>query len=154
MSTILTYPDVFLREISQEVKLPLSQEDKFLINRMKDIMYQKKGVGLAAIQIGYQKRIAVMDTSGSKSQSITLINPKIINQSDLTVIGEEGCLSAPGQFADVPRQTRIKVEYVCEHGKKLSKTFYDIKAIVIQHEIDHMNGKLCLDYRPTLKREK
>jgi peptide deformylase len=151
---ILQHPDIFLRQKSQEIKIPLSQEDMKLIEDMKATMYGSNGVGLAAIQVGYQKRIAIVDTSKSKNNPIILINPKLIYQSDLTLTGEEGCLSTPGQFANVPRQTRIKVEYHCGHEKKLCKTFYNVEAIVIQHELDHMDGKLCIDYKPILKREK
>ena len=146
MTAILTYPDMFLREISREVKLPLTMDDELLITTMKETMYKKKGIGLAAIQIGYQKRIAVIDASASRDRPIVLINPVIVSQSDLTLTGDEGCLSVPGRTESVPRQTRIKVEYYCEHGKKLCKTFYDLTSVIIQHELDHMNGKLCIDY--------
>jgi len=143
---ILKHPDVFLRQKSTEVELPLSKEDKQLIEDMKIAMYENKGIGLAAIQVGYQKRIAVIDSMRDQETPTILINPKIIDQSDLTLTQEEGCLSCPGESAEVPRQTRIKLEYNCEHGKKLCKTFYNMKAQIIQHELDHMNGKLCIDY--------
>ena len=147
MSTVLTYPDVFLREVSKEVELPLSSEDQSLINSMKDTMYKKKGIGLAAIQIGYQKRIAVMDTSASRDQPIILINPEVIDFSEESLEVEEGCLSAPGQFGHPQRNLRITIAYNCEHGKRLKRTFYDISAQCVQHELDHMNGKLCIDYK-------
>jgi|TARA_R110002049_G_scaffold176957_2_gene344077 peptide deformylase len=147
MIKILTYPDTFLRQVSKDIEIPVSDYDLALIESMKDTMYESKGIGLAAIQIGYQKRIAVVDASKSQSKPITLINPYVIKRSDITITGSEGCLSAPGKFMDVPRETWIKVEYVCEHGKKLCKTFYNMTAIVIQHELDHMDGKLCIDYR-------
>ena len=142
---ILEHPDTFLRQEShpiEEVK-PGTQK---LMDDMLETMYAASGVGLAAIQVGYQKRICVIDTSASKDKPIFLVNPRIVQQSDLTLKKEEGCLSVPEKFNKVPRQTRVKVAYMCYHGKRLEKTFYDLSAIVIQHEIDHMNGKLCIDY--------
>ncbi len=90
---------------------------------MLETMYAASGVGLAAIQVGYQKRICVIDASASKNKPIFLVNPRIIQQSDLTLTGEEGCLSVPDKVNRVPRQTRVKVSYMCYHGKRLEKTF-------------------------------
>tara|TARA_R110000824_G_scaffold24380_1_gene85992 strand:+ start:735 stop:1178 length:444 start_codon:yes stop_codon:yes gene_type:complete len=146
MSAILTYPDPLLREVSKEVKLPLTLEDELLINRMKDTMYKKKGVGLAAIQIGIGKRIAVMDTSASRNQPIIIINPEVLSFSEESLQVEEGCLSAPGKFGHPKRNLRITIAYNCEHGKRLKKTFYELAAQCVQHELDHMNGKLCIEY--------
>ena len=142
---ILKHPDTFLRQESQPIE-EVKPDTQKLMDDMLETMYAASGVGLAAIQVGYQKRICVIDASANKDKPIFLVNPRIIQQSDLTLTGEEGCLSVPGKFNNVPRQTRIKIEYICYHGKKLCKTFYDLTAIVIQHEIDHMNGKLCIDY--------
>ena len=142
---IIEHPNVFLRQESQPVE-EIKHKERELMDNMLKTMYEANGVGLAAIQVCFNKRIAVIDTSATKDKPMFLVNPRIVNQSDLTLTGEEGCLSAPGKFAKVPRQTRIKVEYMCYHGKRLCKTFYDLTAIVIQHEIDHMNGRLCIDY--------
>ena len=142
---IIEHPNVFLRQESQPVE-EIKHKERELMDNMLKTMYEANGVGLAAIQVGFNKRIAVIDTSATKDKPMFLVNPRIVNQSDLTLTGEEGCLSAPGKFAKVPRQTRIQVEYMCYHGKRLCKTFYDLTAIVIQHEIDHMNGRLCIDY--------
>ena len=142
---IVKYPDEFLRKESRPVE-EVGEEERKLMDDMLKTMYESNGIGLAAVQVGHHKRIAVVDTSASKSNPIFLVNPVLVQQSDLTLTGEEGCLSAPGKFAKVPRQTRIKIEYMCYHGKRLCKTFYDLAAIVIQHEIDHMNGKLCIDH--------
>ena len=146
MSELLNYPDTFLRSVSQNVKLPLSDDNKDLIMNMKDTMYKKKGVGLAAIQIGYQRRICVIDTSASKDQPITIINPAVLSLSEESLQVEEGCLSAPGKFGHPRRNLRITIGYNCEHGKKLKRTFYDVTAQCVQHELDHMDGKLCIDY--------
>ena len=142
---IITYPNKFLKESSKPVE-EVKRTERELMDNMLKTMYESNGIGLAAVQVGHHKRIAVVDASAGKNNPIFLVNPVIIQQSDLTLTGEEGCLSAPGKFAKVPRQTRIKVEYMCYHGKRLCKTFYDLTAIIIQHEIDHMNGKLCIDY--------
>jgi peptide deformylase len=149
MSAIITYPDTFLRSVSQNVEIPLNEDNKTLIMNMKDTMYRKKGIGLAAIQIGYQRRICVIDTSASKNQPITIINPEVLSSSEESLEIEEGCLSAPGKFGHPRRNLRITIAYNCEHGKKLKKTFYDVTAQCVQHEIDHMNGKLCIDYDKT-----
>ena len=146
MSAILTHPNILLREVSKEVELPLNPDDQSLIDTMKSTMYEKKGIGLAAIQIGYQKRIAVMDTSASRDQPIILINPEVIDFSEESLEVEEGCLSAPGKFGHPRRNLRITIAYNCEHGKRLKRTFYDMAAQCVQHELDHMNGKLCVDY--------
>ena len=146
MSAILTHPNILLREVSKEVELPLNTDDQSLIDTMKSTMYEKKGIGLAAIQIGYQKRIAVMDTSASRDQPIILINPEVIDFSEESLEVEEGCLSAPGKFGHPRRNLRITIAYNCEHGKRLKRTFYDMAAQCVQHELDHMNGKLCVDY--------
>ena len=113
---------------------------------MKDTMYKKKGVGLAAIQIGIGKRIAVMDTSASRNQPIIIINPEVLSFSEESLQVEEGCLSAPGKFGHPKRNLRITIAYNCEHGKRLKKTFYELAAQCVQHELDHMNGKLCIEY--------
>tara|TARA_R110002020_G_scaffold204275_1_gene408267 strand:- start:314 stop:757 length:444 start_codon:yes stop_codon:yes gene_type:complete len=146
MSAILTHPNILLREVSKEVELPLNTDDQSLIDTMKSTMYEKKGIGLAAIQIGYQKRIAVMDTSASRDQPIILINPEVIDFSEESLEVEEGCLSAPDKFGHPRRNLRITIAYNCEHGKRLKRTFYDMAAQCVQHELDHMNGKLCVDY--------
>ena len=142
---IIKYPDEFLKKESMPVE-EVGEKERQLMDNMLKTMYESNGIGLAAVQVGHHKRIAVVDASASKSNPIFLANPVLVQQSDLTITGEEGCLSAPGRFAKIPRQTRIKVEYMCYHGKRLCKTFYDLTAIIIQHEIDHMNGKLCIDH--------
>ena len=134
---VLKYPDPFLREISEPVVLPLTDKDRELI--------EDNGGGLAAIQIGRQKRICVLDITPSRANPIVMINPIVKAKSEETLTMNEGCLSAPGKFGDVKRHIRIKVNYWCEHEEEHEKTFYDLHAQVIQHELDHMNGKLCID---------
>ena len=143
---ILKYPDTFLRQKSEIVILPLSDADRGLIEDMRLLMYKENGVGLAAIQIGYNKRICVIDISPSKANPIVMINPIVKEKSDETLEMQVGCLSVPGKLGKVKRHLRMTVNYWCEHEEEHEKTFYDLSAQVIQHELDHMNGKLCIDY--------
>ena len=143
---IIQHPDTFLRLSSDEVKIPLSEEDNALLMMMKKTMYENNGIGLAAIQVGYQKRMCVMDTTRSHSNPIVIINPVIEDFSEDHAEYTEGCLSAPGKNGYPRRNKWIKIKYFCEHDKTVTKTFYDLAAQCIQHEIDHMNGKLCIDY--------
>ncbi len=142
---VLKYPDPFLREISKPVVLPLTDQDRELIEDMRMTMYKENGIGLAAIQIGWQKRICVLDITSSRANPIVMINPIVKSKSEETLTMNEGCLSAPGKFGDVKRHIRIKVNYWCEHEEEHEKTFYNLHAQVIQHELDHMDGKLCID---------
>ena len=142
---VLKYPDPFLREISKPVVLPLTDQDRELIEDMRMTMYKENGIGLAAIQIGWQKRICVLDITSSRANPIVMINPIVKSKSEETLTMNEGCLSAPGKFGDVKRHIRIKVNYWCEHEEEHEKTFYNFHAQVIQHELDHMDGKLCID---------
>ena len=148
---ILKHPDTFLRLKSEEVNFPLTFEDKGLIEIMKKTMYENEGIGLAAIQIGYQKRMCVMDTTRSQSNPIVIINPQVVDFSEEHLEHTEGCLSAPGKNGYPRRNKWIKIKYICEHEKAVTKTFYDLAAQCIQHEIDHMDGKLCIDYKPISK---
>ena len=143
---ILNQPDAFLRLSSAEVSIPLSPEDKELITLMKKTMYENNGIGLAAIQVGYQKRMCVMDTTRSQSNPIVIINPIIEDFSEEHLEHTEGCLSIPGKNGYPRRNKWIKIKYFCEHEKIVIKTFYNLAAQCIQHELDHMNGKLCTDY--------
>ena len=142
---VLKYPDPFLREISKPVVLQLTDQDRELIEDMRMTMYKENGIGLAAIQIGWQKRICVLDITSSRANPIVMINPIVKSKSEETLTMNEGCLSAPGKFGDVKRHIRIKVNYWCEHEEEHEKTFYNLHAQVIQHELDHMDGKLCID---------
>ena len=97
---IIEHPNVFLRQESQPVE-EIKHKERELMDNMLKTMYEANGVGLAAIQVGFNKRIAVIDTSATKDKPMFLVNPRIVNQSDLTLTGEEGCLSAPGKFAQL-----------------------------------------------------
>lgn len=143
---LVKYPDVFLRFVSKDVSFPLNDKTQRLIKWMTRAMYQNHGIGLAAIQVGYQLRMFVMDCSRSRENSKVYINPEIVEKSIETLRDVEGCLSAPGKQGDVKRHIRIILKYKDENGKEEKKTFYDLEARCVQHEMDHLDGKLCIDY--------
>tara|TARA_R110002020_G_scaffold257819_1_gene471466 strand:- start:172 stop:621 length:450 start_codon:yes stop_codon:yes gene_type:complete len=146
---IVEQPDIFLREPTSEVKFPLSAEDQVIINQMIDTMYRNNGIGLAANQVGYARRIFVMDTSTERDSSKIFINPTIERKAKNKITAEEGCLSCPNQFADVRRPHYVGLKWTCRHGKEQYKTFYHLPARVVQHEMDHLEGKLIIDNKPT-----
>ena len=143
---IVEQPDIFLREPTSEVKLPLSVEDQVIIDLMIDTMYKNKGIGLAANQVGYARRIFVMDTSTDRNSPKIFINPVIEKKAKEKLTAEEGCLSCPNQFTNVRRSIYLGLKWICRHGKEQYKTFYHLPARVVQHEMDHLEGRLCIDY--------
>ena len=143
---LVKYPDVFLRSVSNDVTFPLDDKTSRLIKFMYKAMYQNHGIGLAAIQVGYQLRMFVMDCSRSGDNSQVFINPEIVEKSDEMIRDMERCLSAPGRSGDIRRHIRIILKYQNQDGKEERKTFYNLEARCIQHEMDHLNGKLCIDY--------
>ena len=142
---IVEQPDIFLREPTSEVKFPLSQEDQVIIDQMIDTMYRSNGIGLAANQVGYARRIFVMDTSTDHSSPKIFINPIVEKRAKEKLTEGEGCLSCPGKFIDVKRPIYVGLKWFCRHGEEQYKTFYSLPARVIQHEIDHLDGKLIID---------
>ena len=143
---IVEQPDIFLREPTSEVKFPLSKEDQIILDQMIDTMYRNNGIGLAANQVGYARRIFVMDTSNDRNSPKIFINPVIEKKAKNKVTAGEGCLSCLNQFADVRRPEYVGLKWICRHGKEQYKTFYHLPARVVQHEMDHLNGKLIIDY--------
>ena len=143
---IVQHPDIFLREPTSEVKLPLSAEDQVIIDQMIDTMYRNNGIGLAANQVGYARRIFVMDTSNDRNSPKIFINPVIEKRAKNKVTAGDGCLSCLNQFADVRRPEYVGLKWICRHGKEQYKTFYHLPARVVQHEMDHLEGRLCIDY--------
>ena len=143
---IVKYPDVFLRHKSKEVDFPLDDKTERLIKWMTKQMYNNHGIGLAAIQVGYERRIFVMDCTRAGESPQIFINPVIVGHSDESLTDFEGCLSAPGKRGEVRRYLRIILKYQDEKGEKHQKTFYNMEARCIQHELDHLEGKLCIDY--------
>ncbi|MDA9569098.1 peptide deformylase [Candidatus Pelagibacter sp.] len=150
---ILTEPNKLLRQISKPVE-NVGDEERKLMDDMLDTMYAAPGIGLAAIQIGIPKRIIVMDISRDedKKEPRYFVNPVIKNKNSETSKYEEGCLSVPDQFAEIERPNECKVEYLDYNGKKQLLKADGLLATCIQHEMDHLEGVLFIDYLSKLKR--
>ena len=150
---ILTEPNKLLRQISKPVD-KVRDEERKLMDDMLDIMYEAPGIGLAAIQIGIPKRIIVMDISRdeNKKEPRYFVNPVIKNINEEKSIYEEGCLSVPDQFAEIERPNSCEVEYLDYHGNKQLLKAEGLLATCIQHEIDHLEGILFIDYLSKLKK--
>jgi peptide deformylase len=150
---ILTEPDKLLRKISKPVK-KVGEEERKLMDDMLDTMYAAPGIGLAAIQIGVPKRIIVMDISReeNKKEPMYFVNPVIKQKNEEKAKYEEGCLSVPDQFAEIERPNKCEVEYLDYHGNKKVLKADGLLATCIQHEIDHLEGILFIDYLSKLKK--
>jgi len=149
---ILTEPDPFLRQKSSEVE-QVTDEIRKLMDDMLETMYDAPGIGLAAIQIGVPKRVIVIDLSrNEKKNPLYFVNPKIIKKSDTDSTYEEGCLSVPGQFAEVDRPDKCHISFLDYNGKKQELKAEGLLATCIQHEMDHLEGILFIDYLSKLKK--
>jgi len=151
MLNILEFPDPRLRTKAQPVTV-FDQALQELIDAMFATMYAAPGIGLAATQVDVHKRLLVMDVSEERTQPLVLLNPRIIAREGSQVY-QEGCLSVPGIFADVERADRIVVEALDRHGEPVRMETDALQAVCIQHEMDHLVGKLFVDYLSPLKRE-
>jgi peptide deformylase len=149
---ILHYPDPRLRKKALPVE-KVDNEIKQLVDNMLETMYQAPGIGLAASQADIQKRIIVIDISEDKSNPLCFINPEIL-VSDGEEEMEEGCLSVPGIYEKVSRAEHIKVRALDREGRSFEMEADGLLAICIQHEIDHLEGKLFVDYLSELKRQR
>ena len=148
---LVKHPDVFLKQETHKVEFPLSNSNVDLIHNMKTIMYNNNGIGLAANQVGFNKRIFVMDVSNERDNAQVFINPVITSKNNIKMGEIEGCLSCPGEEVKVSRSISVNLEWFCEHGEKQHKTFYHLPCRVILHEMDHLNNKLILDYKKGAK---
>ena len=153
VKTILTEPNKLLRQISVTVE-KVGDDERNLMDDMLDTMYAAPGIGLAAIQIGIPKRIIVMDIGRDKEKKepMYFINPVIKNKNSEKAIYEEGCLSVPDQFAEIERPSKCEVEYLDYSGKKQLLKADGLLATCIQHEMDHLEGILFIDYLSKLKK--
>ena len=153
VKTILTEPDKLLRQVSQPVDHVGENEQK-LMDDMIETMYAAKGIGLAAIQVGFPKRIIVMDISKDQTNKnpMYFVNPIILNKATEQSIYEEGCLSVPNQFAEIERPKKIEIEYLDYYGEKKLLKAEGLLATCIQHEMDHLEGILFIDYLSKLKK--
>ena len=151
--TIITEPNKLLRQVSKAVN-QVGKEEQKLMNDMLETMYAANGIGLAAIQVGVPQRIIVMDIckEENKKEPRYFVNPIIKNKDPFKATYEEGCLSVPNQFADIDRPSKCEVEYLDYHGKKQLLKADGLLATCIQHEMDHLEGILFIDYLSKLKR--
>ena len=152
---ILILPDERLRAIAEPIAT-VDDEVKQLAKDMLDTMYEAPGIGLAAPQVGELRRMVVMDLAkeGEAPDPIVMVNPEILKYSDETVITEEGCLSIPELYYDVERPAEVTVRYTDLDGKVVEREASDRLAICIQHELDHLDGVLYIDYLSRLKRDR
>ncbi len=150
---IITEPNKILRQISKPVN-NVGKDEQSLMDDMLETMYAADGIGLAAIQIGIPKRIIVMDISWTKGEKkpMYFVNPVIKNKDNDKSIYEEGCLSVPNQFAEIERPKNCEVEYLNYKGEKKLLKAEGLLATCIQHEMDHLEGILFIDYLSKLKK--
>ncbi|ELI6441428.1 peptide deformylase [Aeromonas salmonicida] len=148
---ILTVPDPKLRIKAEQVEDITAVQS--LIDDMLETLYTtENGIGLAATQVGRKEAIVIIDLSESRDQSLILINPEVISGTD-KAFGQEGCLSIPDYYADVERYSSVVVSALDRHGNQLTMESSEFLAIVMQHEIDHLDGNLFIDYLSPLKQQ-
>ena len=152
LKNIITVPDPLLKSVSKPVN-QITGEIKKLLNDMLETMYKAPGIGLAAVQVGVPIRAVVIDISrDEKKNPLLFINPKITWRSEETSIYEEGCLSIPNQFAEIERPASCKVEFLDLEDKKKEIKASGLLSTCLQHEVDHLNGILFVDYLSKLKK--
>ena len=153
VKTILTEPNNILRQVSKPVE-KVGDQERQLMKDMLETMYDANGIGLAAIQIGVPKRIIVMDISKDDEEKKPryFVNPIIKNKDTSKSTYEEGCLSVPNQFAEIDRPSKCEVEYLDFNGEKKILKAEGLLATCIQHEMDHLEGILFIDYLSKLKK--
>jgi peptide deformylase len=150
---ILVYPDPRLHTVARPVAVVDSRLQR-LVDDMRETMYDAEGIGLAATQVDVHERVIVIDVSEGHDQPITLINPEIVWASDETVLNEEGCLSVPGIYDGVQRSTAVRVRALDERGAQREIEASGLLAVCIQHEMDHLVGKVFVEYLSPLKRNR
>ncbi len=154
MTQILYVPNPLLRQKANKLDT-VTDEDISIAKKMMEVMIKAPGVGLAANQIGILKQIVTIfyvDSITKKEKKYALYNPNIISYSNDKIVMEEGCLSLPEQFAEVERPQSIVIEYLDDYNKRIKKKVSGVEARILQHEIDHLSGKLFVDYLSSLKR--
>lgn len=150
--TILEFPDKRLRKKALPVEV-VDETISTLVGDMLETMYKAPGIGLAATQVNVQKRVLVIDISEEKNQPLCFINPEILEKSGTEEM-DEGCLSVPGVFEKVTRAEKVKVQALDRQGSSFEMEADGLLAVCIQHEIDHLEGKLFVDYLSPLKRHR
>lgn len=151
--TILEFPDPRLRKVAEPVAV-VDDDVRRLAEDMLETMYAAPGVGLAATQVNVQRRLVVMDVSEHHDQPLVFINPEITVLDETLCDYDEGCLSVPGFYEKVSRPRRIRVAALDRHGEPFVLEPEGLMAVCIQHEVDHLDGKLFVDYLSPLKRQR
>lgn len=150
---ILRYPNPRLATVAKPVQA-VDDRIRTLVRDMLETMYDAKGIGLAATQIDVHERVVVIDVSEDRNEPMVLINPELVWMSDERVKGEEGCLSVPGIYDGVERATSVRVKAMDEHGHAREIAAEGLLAVCIQHEMDHLLGKVFVEYLSPLKRNR
>ena len=150
---ILIFPDQRLRTIAKEI-LVIDDEIKALAGNLLETMYEGKGIGLSATQANIHKRILVVDVSEEKDSPLILINPKIEVLNEEEEVSSEGCLSVPGFFEEVSRPSEISITALNLEGEKFTIVATGLLAVAVQHEMDHLDGKIFVDFLSNLKRQR
>jgi len=154
---IITLPDRKLRVVSDPIER-VDDDLRRLLDDMLETMYEAPGIGLAAVQVGVPRRMLVCDVAQREDEDaerdpMCLINPEILTTSDESIVREEGCLSIPDYFAEVERPASVRVRYLDRDGRRQEIEATGVLATCLQHEIDHLDGKLFIDYLSKLKRD-
>ncbi|GAB2727440.1 peptide deformylase [Comamonas sediminis] len=150
---ILCYPDPRLHKVAKPVAV-VDDRIRTLVQDMLATMYDASGIGLAATQIDVHERVVVIDVSEERNEPMAIINPEIIWASDEKQVGDEGCLSVPGIYDGVERSVAVKIKALDEHGNSREIDAEGLLAICIQHEMDHLLGKVFVEYLSPLKRNR
>ena len=152
---IITVPDARLKQVSTHVEA-VDDDLRALMDDMLETMYEAPGIGLAAIQVGVPKRVIVMDLARADEEKAPrfFVNPEILWSSEETLPYEEGCLSVPDIYDEVERPAKVKLRYLNYHGEQIEEDAEGVFAVCIQHEMDHLEGVLFIDYLSRLKRER
>jgi peptide deformylase len=150
---ILCYPHPNLHKVAKPVAA-VDDRIRTLVRDMLDTMYEAKGIGLAATQIDVHERLIVIDVSEERDQALVLINPELVWTSTETHLNEEGCLSVPGIYDGVVRHDAVHVSALDEHGKQRTIEAAELLAVCVQHEMDHLLGKVFVEYLSPLKRNR
>jgi peptide deformylase len=151
--SILRYPDPRLHTVARPVAA-VDARIRQLVDDMLETMYEAEGVGLAATQVDVHERVIVMDTSENHDRPVVLINPEIIARSDEMSLNEEGCLSVPATYDKVNRHARVTVRALDRDGNTFEMEAEGLTSICVQHEMDHLVGKVFVEYLSTLKRDR
>lgn len=150
---ILRYPDPRLHKVAQPVAA-VDARIRQLIDDLLETMYDAEGVGLAATQVDVHERVIVIDTSEMRDQPLVLVNPELVWRSDERVVGEEGCLSVPQIYDKVERHASVTVTALDREGRRFERKVEGLTAVCVQHEMDHLVGKVFVEYLSPLKRDR